>query len=187
MTTRSITAARIGKAGPEPLPAAFPMRAGGPGEGSGSCGGIDAPNETLGSLARKACSSKQFRKYVSFAPVSRGFSSPGRQPSSPYTSFLTRGKHHRPVLELAGSSHSVSITEVRIGAKTGRRCTRRRPFLSSHSDPSSTRLRRVVDMTGAGAHPSAGSAPRRRMRRKAAPTCNANRYAYSLPLWRSLP
>jgi hypothetical protein len=187
MRTRSITAARFGKAGPEPLPAAFPMRAGGPGEGSGSCGGIDAPNETLGSLARKACSSKQFRKYVSFGPVSRDFSSPGRQPSSPYTSFLARGKHHRPVLELAGSSHSASVTEVRIGAKTGRRCTRRRPLLTSHSDPSSTRLRRVLDMTGAGAHPSAGSAPRRRMRRKAVPTCNVDQEAYSSRWWRCSP
>jgi hypothetical protein len=132
-------------------------------------------------------------------------------------SFPTRGKQRRPAVEVVGSSHPVSVIEVRIDATQGRRCTRRRPFLSSHSasvlpvrlgagsshsvsvlgvrrgavlshsDPSNTRLRRVLDMTGAGAHPSGGSAPRRRMRRKAVTTCNVDQEAYSSPLWRCSP
>jgi hypothetical protein len=199
MRTGSITAPWIGRAGPEPLPAAFPMRAGGPGEGSGSCGGIETPNETLGSLAHKAYLSKQFRKCVSFGPVSRGFSSPGLQPSSSYPSFLARGKQYRAVFEPAGSSHSVSVlpvrlgagsshsvsvTEVRIDATPGRRCTRRRPLLTSHSGPSNPRLRRVLDMTGAGVLPRWGRTPRSRMRRKAVVTCIPNQPGRCSSSWR---
>jgi hypothetical protein len=94
-------------------------------------------------------------------------------------------QQHRPA-DVAGSSHSVSVIEVRIDATRGRRLERRRPA-SSHSDPSSTRLRRVLGMTGAGAHASVGSAPRRRMRRKAVTTCNVDQEAYSSPLWRCSP
>ena len=53
------------------------------------------------------------------------------QPSFP-ARVKVQHPHHRPAA-MAGSSHSVSITQVRIGTTPGRRCTRRRPALSSHS------------------------------------------------------
>ena len=81
---------------------------------------------------------------------------------------------HRPA-EIAGSSHSASVTQVRIDT-TRDRCHTHRSF-TSHSDPSTACLRRVLDMTGAGARPSVGTAPRRRMRRKAVLTCNSNQEA----------
>jgi hypothetical protein len=74
--------------------------------------------------------------------------------------FPARGMHHRPVFGSVVSSHSVP----RLGAVSR-----------------VARVRRAAHKSGAGAHPLARVVLGRRMRRKAAHTCNANQEAYSSP------